>query len=229
MIRVVPTPELLSIDRDWWQARAHARMSEVSPGDPGYLEWGPLRLCSLDRIAAGGAFDMHCHEDIEIVTIVLEGVFGHRDSAGGVGTQSAPCVATTSAGSGIEHCEAASDAGPVRVVQIWLEPRTKQRPPVWQSRQAPWTNDLTCLASGSDPGALPIDVDADVFGCSMAEGSIVERRVLASRHGYLLTCSGELDVSGHGVQAGERALVDGPEDLTIRAVQPAEIVLLDLP
>ncbi len=90
----------------------------MTPGDLGYLEWSPLRLYSLDTISAGGAFEPHHHEDVEIVTINLEGVFEHRDSAGGVGIQPTGCIATTSTCSGIEHTESATADGDVRGPQI---------------------------------------------------------------------------------------------------------------
>ncbi len=81
----------MTIDRGWWQSLAHARLKDMTPGDLSYLVWGPLRLYSLNTNSAGGTFEPHHHEDVEIVTIILEGVFEHRDGASGIGRQPAGC------------------------------------------------------------------------------------------------------------------------------------------
>ena len=74
--------------------------------DPDRMGFGPLRVVNHDTIAAGKGFDPHPHNNMEIVTIILEGELHHADALGNHGVIRAGDVQRMSAGTGIVHSAA---------------------------------------------------------------------------------------------------------------------------
>ncbi len=91
--------------------------------DPNRMGFGALRVLNDDTIEGGGGFGTHPHENMEIVTIMLEGTLAHRDNTGSEGALRTGEVQVMSAGTGIRHSEFnGSDTEPIRLLQIWVVP-----------------------------------------------------------------------------------------------------------
>jgi redox-sensitive bicupin YhaK (pirin superfamily) len=98
--------------------------------DPQRIHFGALRVVNDDTVAPGEGFDMHPHNDMEIVSIPLEGTLEHRDSMGNVSVISKGEVQVMSAGTGILHSEYNySDTNLVKFLQIWVFTRQRDLTP----------------------------------------------------------------------------------------------------
>jgi len=90
--------------------------------DPANLQFGVLRVFNDDTINAYSGFDEHGHENMEIVTLVLEGALTHRDSMGNKEVIKAGEVQRMSAGTGVIHAEKNLGDEPVHLFQLWFMP-----------------------------------------------------------------------------------------------------------
>ncbi|MFF7457340.1 pirin family protein [Kitasatospora sp. NPDC008115] len=124
--------------------------------DPKNTHFGALLACNEELLAPGAGFDEHKHRDTEILTWVLEGALAHRDSRGHGGVVRPGMVQHLSAGSGVTHTErnVGGADGPVRFVQMWLQPDVFDAPPAYGLRGVERAADgLTLLASGMERDA----------------------------------------------------------------------------
>jgi len=87
--------------------------------DPRNTHWGPLRVINEDLVAPGAGFPTHPHQEMEIITWILEGGLAHKDSTGTVATIKVGELQRMTAGTGIRHSEFnASSEKRVHLLQI---------------------------------------------------------------------------------------------------------------
>lgn len=98
--------------------------------NPDRMHFGALRVLNDDRIDAGMGFGTHPHDNMEIITIVLDGELEHRDSMGNGSVIRPGEVQVMSAGTGIQHSEFNhSEENETSLLQIWVFPDKKNVEP----------------------------------------------------------------------------------------------------
>ena len=112
---------------------------------PDWMGFGPLRVINDDTIAAGEGFGMHPHQDMEIITVMVEGQLNHRDSIGNSGVIRAGDVQRMTAGTGIVHSEINGGTTPCRLLQIWIEPEQDNLAPRYEQCSCPAGSAWTAL------------------------------------------------------------------------------------
>ena len=107
--------------------------------DPRRIHFGALRVLNDDTVAPGEGFGTHPHDNMEIVSIALEGALRHGDSMGNMQELRPGEIQVMSAGTGITHSEMnASDTEPVKFLQIWVLTDAENHTPRYnQIRLAP--------------------------------------------------------------------------------------------
>jgi redox-sensitive bicupin YhaK (pirin superfamily) len=230
MIDVRPFNQLGHADHGWLNARHHFSFADYY--DPQRMSWGAIRVWNDDEIAARSGFPPHPHADMEIITYVRSGAITHEDSEGNKGRTEAGDVQVMSAGTGIRHSEYNLEDEATTLFQIWVQTDQRGARPSWGAKPFPKgerAGRFVTLASGfaEDGDALKINAAARVMGATLAAGESAELSLDPTRHAYLVASKGIVEVNG--VRAGLRdgVAITGEEHVTIRALEDAEIVLVD--
>lgn len=201
--------------------------------DPENVRFRSLRVMNEDVVAPGKGFGTHPHQDMEIVTYVLEGALEHRDSMGNGQVLRPGEFQRMSAGTGITHSEFNPSADePVHLYQIWLYPERQGIEPSYEQKrfaEDERRNRLRLVASrDAADGSLLIHQDARVYLASLDPGQSVEHGLAAERYAWLQVLRGSVALNGVSLATSDGAAISGETDLQITASEPAEVMLFDL-
>ena len=202
--------------------------------DPQHMGVSSLRVINDDTVAPGGGFAEHGHEDMEIISYVLDGALEHKDSIGNGSVIRPGDVQRMSAGTGVTHSEYNhSAAEPVRFLQIWLQPNALGVDPGYDQKHFPVDDRRGRWALLISPdvrdGSIATHQDALMFGTLLAPDETLDYRFDADRQGYLHLARGRLHVGNITLQQGDGIRVQKHELLELVGIEDAEVLLFDLP
>ncbi len=201
--------------------------------DPRNIQFGALRVFNDDVVEPGTGFPTHPHEEMEIVTIVLAGEMTHADSMGNRTVIRAGDVQRMSAGTGLTHSEFNLGQDPVHFYQIWIFPDKADLKPTYDQKTfspADWKNRLLPVASGQNiPGSVTFHTDASIYRCHLESAKEVTFPGTTGRRIFVYLTKGRLSINGKEMGSGDQARIDIEDFLTIKALEPAEIILIDVP
>jgi redox-sensitive bicupin YhaK (pirin superfamily) len=230
MIDIRPFRTLGHADHGWLNARHH--FSFANYHEPARMGWGAIRVWNDDEIAAKSGFPPHPHNDMEIITYVREGAITHKDSMGNEGRTGAGDVQVMSAGTGVRHAEYNLEDETTTLFQIWVQTDRKGAQPSWGAKPFPKherDGSFVTLASGfeQDSEALRINAAARVLGATLKAGETAELGLDPARHVYLVAIGGAIEVNGVRAEPRDGVAVTGEDKVAIKALDDAEIVLVD--
>jgi quercetin 2,3-dioxygenase len=199
------------------------------------IHFGALRVLNDDMVKGGMGFGTHPHDNMEIVSIPLNGALEHRDNTGRHEVIRTNEVQIMSAGTGISHSEFnASKTEPVSFLQIWVFPKLRNISPRYQQQAfepAARNNKLQIVVSPEqDSGALLINQDAWFSLGKFDEGNTVDIVPKMEQQGsYLFVLEGEIEVAGEVLQRRDAIALTDFDKVTVTALKAAEFLLIDVP
>ncbi|MBI3313902.1 MAG: pirin family protein [Candidatus Omnitrophica bacterium] len=212
----------------------HHTFSFGDYADPKHTRFRSLRVINEDRVEPGQGFPPHSHQDMEIITVILEGALEHKDSMGNGSVIKPGDVQRMSAGTGVTHSEYnPSSEEPVHLLQIWIFPEAKGLAPGYEQAhfgEKTRRNSL-CLIASPHPknGAVKIHQDAELFTSVLDEGKKIEYSLKAKRYAWLQVARGSAELNGMVLTAGDGAAISEENHLEVTAVKKnSEILLFDL-
>lgn len=122
----------LSSKIDWLDANFY--FSFANQYDPKRIRFGALLVVNDDIISANRGFGSHSHNDMEIITIPMNGILSHKDSTGGEGEISEGEVQVMTAGTGITHSEHNDQDVSANTFQIWIHPALQNLIPSYNQK-----------------------------------------------------------------------------------------------
>jgi redox-sensitive bicupin YhaK (pirin superfamily) len=201
--------------------------------DPRHMGFRSLRVINEDRVKPESGFGTHSHRDMEIVSYVLAGELGHKDSMGTGSIIRPGDVQRMSAGTGVTHSEwNHSKTEFVHFLQIWILPERRGITPSYEQKTIPESetqNRLRLVASpdGRD-GSVTIHQDAQLHVARLDAGQEITQPLAAGRHAWVQVARGAVELNGTPLAVGDGAAVSDESALALRAGEAAEILLFDL-
>ena len=214
---------------------AHHSFSFASWYNPAKTHFGLLRVLNDDIVAAGMGFGMHPHDNMEIVTIPLEGVLEHTDNTGGHGIIKRNEVQVMSAGTGVHHSEFNhSKTEPVKLFQCWIFPREKDVTPRYDQKEfnpAERKNKFqTLVAPNKDGENLWLHQDAVFSMTEIEEGKSLKYKINFGGNGvYVMLVEGEIEINGNKLNRRDAIGIWETDKFEIKALKNSEVLLIEVP
>lgn len=221
-------------DHGWLDSR-HS-FSFASWYEPTRMGFGALRVLNDDRVAVGGGFGTHPHDNMEIISIPLSGSLAHQDSMGNEAVITEGEVQRMSAGTGVFHSE--RNAGvdqAVHFLQIWIFPEHRDRTPSYDQKRfdpAGRKGRFQILVSpdGAE-GSVTLGQQAWITRGDFEAGATVPlspRRKGNGLYLFVLETDGGVSLEGHTLGRRDAAGILAPKtSLTFKG--PSSVLVLDVP
>ncbi len=189
-----------------------------------------LRVINDDRIQPGTGFGTHPHQDMEIVTYVLEGAVEHKDSMGNGSIIRPGEAQRMSAGTGIRHSEFnASKTELLHLLQIWILPEVRGIPPGYEQKalnRDEMRGKLRLIAAKDpDAGSVKIHQDLRLFA-TVLDGETVKHSLAPQRHAWIQIAAGKIQVNGKALEEGDGVAMS--QEPSIELTGKGEALLFDL-
>lgn len=204
--------------------------------DPERVHFGALRVLNDDTVSGGMGFGRHPHDNMEIVSIPLEGDLEHRDSMGNSAVIKKGEVQIMSAGTGIYHSEKNKNHNePVKFLQIWvfpdkknIEPRYDQQAFDKKGRENTFQTVVSPL--GTEDGGVKINQEAWFSLIKLSETTERAYTLKAENHGvYVFVLSGSVEINGEIFKERDGIGVSETGNFILKSVKDAEVLLMDVP
>ena len=201
--------------------------------DPRNMGFRALRVINEDFVHPGRGFPTHGHRDMEIITYVLEGGLAHKDSMGNGSIIRPGDVQRMSAGTGVRHSEAnPSNEESVHLLQIWITPSETGIEPGYEEKKfddEEKRGRLRLVASpDGEDGSVRIHQDARLSVTVLDAAEQVSYELKPDRHAWVQVARGAIELNGQTLKQGDGAAISNERELTITAIEPAEVLLFDL-
>lgn len=231
MIKILRAGERHFSDFGW--LKTYWLFSFSSYYDPANIQFGALRVFNDDVVEPGTGFPTHPHEEMEIITVVLEGEMTHEDSMGNKSVIQKGDVQRMSAGTGLTHSEFNLADTPVHFYQIWIWPDERGLSPSYDQKRfetGSWKNTLYAVASGQGlPETVSFHTRATIYLADLDAGKDIEFKSAESRRIFTYLTTGELEINGEQVHQKDQARIDLEQVVNIKALKPSSLILIDVP
>ncbi len=204
--------------------------------NPERIHFGALRVLNDDTVAPGMGFGKHPHDNMEIISIPLEGDLEHGDSMGNKAVIRQGDVQAMSAGTGIVHSEKnANDDRHVRFLQIWVFPKKRNVQPRYDQKtfsDEEKQNKLLTVVSpvGSQDGGIQIHQDAWFSLGKLDKGTAVQYNVKKEGNGvYAFLLEGDVTINDIVMNRRDGLGISEENNLSIIADSDAELLLMEVP
>jgi len=204
--------------------------------DPDRMHFGALRVLNDDRVEAGMGFGTHPHENMEIVSIPLEGDLEHKDSMGNISVIKSGDVQVMSAGTGIKHSEYNKNKDRwVKFLQIWVIPNKINVKPRYGQitlKNSDRHNTFQqILSPNADDAGVWIYQDAWFHLGQFDKGVSTSYTIKKKGNGvYAFIIKGGVSIEGNNLNERDGLGIWDTNNISIKAnSQNAEVLLMEVP
>jgi len=231
MIQVRKSSDRGDANHGWLHSRHTFSFAEYH--DPSHMGFSVLRVINEDQIEPGTGFGTHGHQDMEIISYVIDGALEHQDSMGNKTIIKPGEIQRMSAGTGVRHSEYnQSKQSKTHFLQIWIYPDTRGYVPSYGQMdfQSKLTNRNFILLVSKDgrDESITINQDADIYLGVMKSAHEFVHSVRSGRRVWIQMIKGTANVLGQPLGAGDGAAIAEEQAISINAEAGAEFLLFDM-
>ncbi|WP_396155551.1 pirin family protein [Flavobacterium sp.] len=214
---------------------AYHSFSFASWYNPERVQFGVLRVLNDDTVASGMGFGTHPHDNMEIITIPLEGDLAHKDSMGNAETIKTGDIQVMSAGTGIQHSEFNPNADHhTKLFQIWLFPKVRNVAPRYQQITLDTSdrhNKLQqILSPDADDAGVWIYQDAWFHMGNLDKGTTIDYNRKKVGNGlYVFVIKGSVKVDGQELEQRDGLGITDFDKVSFEATSDTEVLLMEVP
>jgi quercetin 2,3-dioxygenase len=215
-----------------WLKSFHS-FSFAGYNNPERIHFGALRVLNDDFVAPGMGFGKHPHENMEIVSIPLQGDLEHADSTGRLEIIKSGDVQIMSAGSGIVHSEKnASRTNPVKFLQIWVYPKKENIEPRYEQKTFTelLPNQLQTVVAPNDSNAVWINQDAWFSLANLTAGATINYQLHQPNNGvYAFVIEGGIAINEETLISRDALGIWDTNQFAIEAQTNTQLLLIEVP
>ena len=214
-------------DHGWLQSRFSFSFADYH--DPNRMGFGKLRVLNDDIIAPDNGFGMHPHDNMEIVTIILQGALEHEDNMGNKEILKKGEVQRISAGSGITHSEINASKEKTKLLQIWIETKERNIKPTYeQNKYEVKNNEIKTIVSGKKiKNTLSIHQDAYFSIGKFDKNKSLEYKLKTSM-AYIFVIEGNIEIEGEPLSRRDAIGISETDKIDITAKENSEFLIIEI-
>jgi len=192
-----------------------------------------LRVINDDWVEPGEGFATHSHDNMEIISYVLEGALEHKDSMGNGSVIRPGEIQRMSAGSGVTHSEYNhSNDEKLHFLQIWFRPNVRDIEPSYEQREfvAADKRGRFCLVASSDGRDQSLRLHQDVaMSVALIDGDErVAYTLKSNRAAWVHVVTGRVMMNGMSLCTGDGASVTNTDELLFEGGEACEVIVFDM-
>lgn len=227
MIQIYKYKDLGHANHGWLKPYHH--FSFANYFNPKRVNFGTLRVINHDTIIAGHGFDMHHHENMEIITYVAKGAITHQDNQGNKGRTEEDNIQIMSAGSGIYHSEYNLEFSETIIFQIWIQPNKLNVKPTWKTTAFPKSdtkNKMILMVSGTHLSPLFIHQNAYIYAGNLEQGTKIKHKL--HHQAYIIVPDGKIEIDKRILEQGDGAEITEQNYIEILAIKDSKVLIIDV-
>lgn len=214
---------------------SHHTFSFANYYNPERMNFGALRVLNDDTVAAGMGFGKHAHDNMEIISIPLEGDLEHEDSMGNKKVIKQGDIQSMTAGTGIFHSEYNKNKDrEVKFLQIWVVPQERNVTPTYDQitlNPEDLKNQLSQIVSpNADDEGVQINQQAWFHLGDLEKGTKVDYDLKGENTGvYAFVLEGDVSINGESLNKRDGLGITETNTLHLEATKDTRILLMEVP
>lgn len=231
MLKKLPKENMGTSNLGWLESRFHFSFAEYR--NPENINFGVLRVLNDDIVHPQSGFDMHPHENMEIISYVVDGEITHKDSMGNQETLKKGEVQYLSAGDGIFHSEHnLHRSKDLRLLQIWVYPPKRGLPRLYSSHKftkEERENKLLNTVSSQDGNAkIKIYQDVQFYVSELEKNKSIKFDITENKQVYFVLIEGIALINGIELNHGDAMEITKESDLEIKATENSYFLFIEM-
>lgn len=219
---------------DFGWLKSHHTFSFGRYYHPDRVQFGALRVLNDDRIAGGTGFGTHPHDNMEIISIPLQGAIEHQDSTGRQEVIRPGEVQIMSAGTGLTHSEYNHFKDQeTHFLQIWVFPKVRNIAPRYEQKmfdKAARKNQWQVVVSPTLEEAVKINQDAVFYLTDLEVGKSLSFEPQFSDHGvYAFLIEGEVEIEGINLKKRDGLGIENFNKIDVKSLSNSTLLLIEIP